>query len=204
VASGDTAGRWSHNVHYHPLVLAAVPPGCGRALDVGCGGGLLAAKLAARCRHVTGIDLDAGIIDVAARRAAPGLAFVRADFRDCPFADGSFDFISAVASVHHMDFRTALTTMSRLLRPGGALAVIGLARDGGPADWAVSGVALPVSVANRRLRRRGPRPGGPTAPVRDAVMTWREVAATAPAVLPGARYRRHLLWRYSLQWRKPG
>jgi hypothetical protein len=33
-------------------------------------------------------------------------------------------------------------------------------------------------------------------------MTWAEVRATARRLLPGVRYRRHLLWRYSLLWRK--
>ncbi len=36
------AGYWNHNVHYQPVILGAVPAGCGRALDVGCGDGLLA------------------------------------------------------------------------------------------------------------------------------------------------------------------
>ena len=35
-------------------------------------------------------------------------------------------------------------------------------------------------------------------------MTWREVRIEAARLLPGARYRRSLLWRYSLLWRKPG
>jgi hypothetical protein len=34
-------------------------------------------------------------------------------------------------------------------------------------------------------------------------MTWAEVRATAHRLLPGVRYRRHLLFRYSLLWRKP-
>jgi hypothetical protein len=34
-------------------------------------------------------------------------------------------------------------------------------------------------------------------------MTWGQVRATASTVLPGVRYRRHLLWRYSLVWHKP-
>ncbi len=37
------SGRWSHNIHYHPLILSAVPAGCERALEVGCGEGILAA-----------------------------------------------------------------------------------------------------------------------------------------------------------------
>jgi hypothetical protein len=34
-------------------------------------------------------------------------------------------------------------------------------------------------------------------------MTWAQVRKTAARLLPGARYRRHLLWRYSLVWTKP-
>jgi hypothetical protein len=40
-------------------------------------------------------------------------------------------------------------------------------------------------------------------------MTWDEVRTAALRLLPGARYRRHLLFRYCLRWyclrwRKPG
>jgi hypothetical protein len=35
-------------------------------------------------------------------------------------------------------------------------------------------------------------------------LTTREVAETAAALLPGARVRRLLFWRYLLTWRKPG
>jgi 2-polyprenyl-3-methyl-5-hydroxy-6-metoxy-1,4-benzoquinol methylase len=59
---------WNHNVHYQRVILDAVPAGCGAAVDVGCGDGLLARKLAARCAAVTGIDQDERIIDVATER----------------------------------------------------------------------------------------------------------------------------------------
>src|SRR5215471_3266452 len=49
---------WNHNIHYHPLVLRAMPPRCERVLDVGCGRGLLVRQLAARCSHVVAIDPD--------------------------------------------------------------------------------------------------------------------------------------------------
>ena len=42
------------------------------------------------------------------------------------------------------------------------------------------------------------------APIMDPQMTWREVRIEAARLLPGARSRRRLLWRYSLLWRKPG
>lgn len=47
---------WNHNVHYHHLVLDAVPDGCREALDVGCGDGLLARKLSEKAAFVTGVD----------------------------------------------------------------------------------------------------------------------------------------------------
>jgi hypothetical protein len=34
-------------------------------------------------------------------------------------------------------------------------------------------------------------------------MSWGQVRREALRLLPGARFRRHLLWRYSLSWRKP-
>jgi hypothetical protein len=92
------AGYWNHNVRYQPVILRAVPPGCGAALEVGCGDGLLASRL-----------------------------------------------------------------------------------------------------AGRAIRGQG----GPGAPIMDPQMTWAEVRATARRLLPGVRYRRHLLFRYSLVWRKP-
>ena len=39
-------GYWNHNVHYQSVIIGAVPPGCGAALEVGCGDGLLASRLA--------------------------------------------------------------------------------------------------------------------------------------------------------------
>ena len=42
---------WNHNVHYQPVILKAVPADCGAALEVGCGDGLLARRLAERCRR---------------------------------------------------------------------------------------------------------------------------------------------------------
>ena len=34
--------RWNHNLPYHRVILAAVPDGARRSLDVGCGVGMLA------------------------------------------------------------------------------------------------------------------------------------------------------------------
>lgn len=56
------APRWNHNLHYLPTLLAAVPPGARRALDVGCGEGTLTRELRRRVAEVTGIDRDAVVL----------------------------------------------------------------------------------------------------------------------------------------------
>ena len=52
------------------------------------------------------------------------------------------------------------------------------------------------------ILRAVPRPGGRLAVI-GLARGSAEVRATARRLLPGVRYRRHLLWRYSLLWRKP-
>ena len=194
------AGYWNHNVHYQPVILAAVPAGCGPALDVGCGDGMLACRLADRCDEVTGIDRDPRMIALARAQAHGRTRFIEADFPTYPFEAGSFDFVCANTSLHHMDFAAALTAMARALRPGGRLAVIGLAADKSLADLLAAAPAVPVNLVYRALYRQGES----GAPVMDPQMSWREVRAAAAQTLPGVRYRRRLLWRYSLLWRKPG
>ena len=197
------SGYWNHNVHYQPVILRAVPAGCGAALEVGCGDGLLASRLAERCAAVTAIDRDPRMIALA-RSAPPAtgpgqVAFVEADFLAHPLATESFDFACANTSLHHMDFAAALTAMARALRPGGRLAVVGLAANGPIRDYLFDGPAIPVGLAYRAVYGQG----DPGAPVKDPEMTWAEVRAIAGRLLPGVRYRRHLLFRYSLLWSKP-
>ena len=190
---------WNHNVHYQPVILNAVPPGCQTALDVGCGDGLLAARLAERCAQVTGIDRDPPMIAAARARAHPRGTFIEADFLAHDFAEASFDFVCANTSLHHMDFTAALTTMARLLHPGGRLAVVGLAADKSIGDILAAAPAIPVNLFYRAIYHWGES----GAPIMDPDHSWRQARAAARQTLPGVRYRRHLLWRYSLLWRKP-
>ena len=192
--------RWNHNIHYHSLVHSALPAG-GHVLDVGCGEGMLARELALRADRVTGIDADA--ISVALARAStsePNVAYVHADALRYAFAPASFDALVSVATLHHIGAARGLARFAELLRPGGTLAVIGLAASEWPRDL---GREIAGAVATRWLQwRRGYwEHSAPTAwPPPE---TYREVRAIAAERLPGASYRRHVLWRYSLVWRKP-
>ncbi|MBO0775855.1 MAG: class I SAM-dependent methyltransferase [Actinobacteria bacterium] len=199
---------WNHNIHYHPLIMRAVPPGTECALDVGCGAGLLARELRQQVPHVTAIDRDAPVLASARQQdGGAGIEYLHGDFLAWDFGPEPFDLIVSVAALHHMDQAAALTRMRDLLRPGGALAVVGLARSGA-ADLPVDLAAVPVNLALRVRHRDWPQARRARGEVMAPVIwppphTYREVRQLAADLLPGVCYRRRLLWRYSLIWRKP-
>jgi SAM-dependent methyltransferase len=193
------AEPWNHNIHYHRLILDAIPPGARHALDVGCGEGTLARQLRVLVSHVTAIDTDPASIALAQQQAGPDIEYLLGDFLTYPFHPASFDLIASVATLHHMDAGAALARMRDLLRPGGTLAIIGLPRPDLPADlpWLLASAA--GSALHRLTRRYWDHPSPTFWPPPETYASMRRIAART---LPGARLRRHLLWRYSLVWTK--
>ncbi len=183
--------HFDHNAHYHSLLLDQVPPGARTALDVGCGNGAFARKLAARGLAVTAVDR-------AVEMSAPGVTFRRADVLVDDLG-GPYDFVSCIAALHHMPFDDAVRRLRDAVAPGGVLAVLGLAKEKTLWDWAVSVSSVPFEVV-RRLVRDDPVD---RAPIRDWSMSVDEIKAGSARLIPGARVRRHLYWRYSLVWRAP-
>ncbi|GAA0391614.1 class I SAM-dependent methyltransferase [Microbispora corallina] len=191
--------RWNHNIHYHSRILGAVPAGARRALDVGCGEGMLARELRRAVPYVAGIDLDAPSIDQA-RKHPDDVDYVLGDFLTHPFGPGSFDVIASVAALHHMDAAAGLARMRDLLRPGGVLAVVGLARSTMPADLPRDLAGVVVGTLHRVVKGHWEHPSPIVWP---PPVTYPQMRALAAELLPGSRFRRHLLLRYSLIWRKP-
>lgn len=157
----DDEKRWNHNLHYHPVVFDALPTPCRRALDVGCGEGALTRQLRPLVPQVVGIDLHAPSIEAA--RGHPGASnidYLVGDALDFPFEPGSFDLVTSVAAVHHMDAAMALSRMVGFLRPGGVLAVVGLARCRYPTDLplAVAGIAANFGYWITKTRWEHPSP----------------------------------------------
>jgi SAM-dependent methyltransferase len=195
------ARRWNHNLHYHPLILGAVPEGCQRALDVGCGEGILARELRRIVPHVAAIDLHQPSILLARRQdAGAGIDYLVGDFLTYRFEPASFDLVASVAALHHMDARVALSRMCNLLRPGGRLAIIGLARSRHPADLPRDVAATAGSLLHKATKGYWEISAPTLWPPPETYAGMRRLAAE---LLPGVRYRRHLLWRYSLVWTKP-
>jgi SAM-dependent methyltransferase len=192
---------WNHNIHYHDVVLRSVPPNCRRALDVGCGEGHLARQLASYCRQVIALDLDRAVLERARATTAENrrVAFVQGDAMAPPLRDESFDLISSVATLHHLPLRPALERLRDLLRSGGVLAIVGLYRMYGFPDYALAAAAVPASWIYRIVRHFAEV----RAPIQEPKESLDEIRAACEELLPGAVFRRHLLFRYSLIWRKP-
>jgi SAM-dependent methyltransferase len=114
--------------------LSACPPG-GDLLDVPCGFGRHSLPLARAGYRVTGVDRAQPLLDEAARRAGGERwpKFVRADYRDLPFADASFDaalnLFSSLGYLGDEEDTRALAEIGRVLRPDGRLVIEIMHRD---------------------------------------------------------------------------
>jgi SAM-dependent methyltransferase len=101
-----------------------------------------------------------------------------------PFEPCSFDLVTSVASLHHLDAETALARLRDLLRPGGVLAVVGLARS--------SLTGLPIDVAAvlanhlRRLRAPYRPPSSPTVWPPETYASIDQIPNATLHELPGA------------------
>ncbi|MFF9145923.1 class I SAM-dependent methyltransferase [Streptomyces sp. NPDC014861] len=203
----NAAHPWDHNAHYHRWIMRQLPRRFRRALDVGSGSGELARLLATRAEEVRGIDSDP-VITARARESTPPASPVTFTVADglTGIPAGHHDVITCVATLHHLPFTEALTAFRRHLAPGGTLVVVGLSRPRSVGDHLLGAVAVPLNAALGWLKNRGrraARPDAMTARTRPAEMSFAEIVREARAVLPGARLRRRLFWRYTLVWRSP-
>ncbi|MGP9680417.1 class I SAM-dependent methyltransferase [Brachybacterium sp. AOP3-A1-3] len=203
---------WSHNHHFHPWILRSLPPSTGRALDVGCGRGDLVATLAGVVGRVDGIDPDQVMAYVAATRFAqePAVHIGRRTLSEhaaAPHRHGTYDAITMVASLHHMDLAEALLDARTLLRPGGRLLVVTLTDPVSTADqvWdvlsALSNPLIGLVKHPRPVREAGEEQ---LIPVKDPAWSIDELRQEAARILPGAVIRRREGFRVTLRWRKPG
>ena len=98
-----------------------------RALDIGCGDGVLAIELAKRGAAVVGLDADQAMLDAAHRRCQEAKADVtlclgRAE--QLPFDDDSFDLVVAVTILCFVpQAEQTFAEIGRVLRPGGLLVI---------------------------------------------------------------------------------
>jgi 2-polyprenyl-3-methyl-5-hydroxy-6-metoxy-1,4-benzoquinol methylase len=196
------AGPWNANIHYDGRLDACVPASATSVLDVGCGDGFLAARLARRVPHVVAIDADAPVLGRArARFPDAKVTWCHGDVLTHPLGRESFDAVVSNATLHQLpDAGEALRRLSQLVRPGGTLAIVGFVRtEWRDLPWAMTALAC-RGVANR-VRGKWEHTAPKTWPPPD---TLRQLRRSLREALPGARISRLLMGRYLIVWHAPG
>lgn len=94
-----------------------------RFLEAGCGTGSLSVWLALQGAEVVAVDVSAGELEIARRRAvvsgvADRCTFACTPIEDLAEADGSFDGVLGNQVLHHFELDAAMANISRLLAPG--------------------------------------------------------------------------------------
>jgi SAM-dependent methyltransferase len=114
----DWAGEWTR-----PFLAPLREAGVRTVLELGCGTGNDAARLAAEGYAVTAVDLSGEAIGRARARFGPLAAFLVADVtRPLPFPDGAFDAVMSNVAVHMFSdnvTRAVFAQVGRLVRADG-------------------------------------------------------------------------------------
>lgn len=100
--------------------LRKLAPGA-RVLDVGCGTGVYLKRFAAMGLEPVGVEPAPGMLETA-RRDNPGLEIKLGVATELPFADASFDAVTAIEVLRYLhveDVRRSFSEMLRVLKPGG-------------------------------------------------------------------------------------
>ena len=144
------AGRYAANARFvadlgAPLVELLAPQPGERILDLGCGDGVLSARLAGLGCTVVGVDADPDMVRAA---QALGIDARLVDGRHLPFA-GDFDAAFSNAALHWMkdDPDAVIAGVARALRPGGRF----VGEMGGHGNVAAITVALLAALARRSI-----------------------------------------------------
>ncbi|HEV7475490.1 MAG TPA: class I SAM-dependent methyltransferase, partial [Pyrinomonadaceae bacterium] len=171
----------AHNDRYHNFLLRHLPPNCQHVLEIGCGTGGFARRLAERSEvrsagslpaispQVLALDLSPEMIRLAREQSTqfPNIEFELTDICERQLPDETFDCITSIATLHHLPFAEILLKMKTALKPGGVLLILDLFEPArisdsllrGLLDYLLNFVALPVSMGLRfkhygRLRQR--------------------------------------------------
>lgn len=193
------SSRWNSNLHAFDILLRSVPAGAQRGLDVGCGEGETARRLRTRVESVVGIDPDRASIEEASAHG-DDIAYHLGGLGEVDLDAASFDVVASVAMLHQVDHSTALGQLARLVRPGGVLLVVGLARSGSVRDLARD---ARDAVAIRRHTMTKDVWETPAPKLWPPPLTYAETRAASLATLPDSTYERLPYFRYGLTWRAP-
>lgn len=160
-----TFHQWDDD-YYHPIAMKFYDQAVQHALDcleagpgdlvldAGCGPGEHSIRMARSGCRVHAIDISTSVLEEASRRVAAAgfsgsVTFEQADLTALHFQDASFDRIfSWGVAIHIPQVEKAFAELSRILRPGGRLALF--VTNARACDYTLLGIARAV------MRRPGP------------------------------------------------
>jgi SAM-dependent methyltransferase len=99
----------------------------GTAVDLAAGTGIFTRLLARRVSNVAAVEPVAGMARVL-RRQVPGVPVISGTAESLPFRDASLDLVTVAQAFHWFDTGRAFRELARVLRPGGAVALVWNAR----------------------------------------------------------------------------
>lgn len=101
-----------------------------QVLDIGCGGGANIARLLemAPHGHVNGLDYSPLSVRMSSEHNAEAIVagrceVIEGDSSALPFADASFDLVTAFETVYYWDIEPAFAEVLRVLKPGGTFLI---------------------------------------------------------------------------------
>lgn len=202
-------GGWNHNSHYYNFLLRHVPSHCQQALEIGCGSGAFARLLAAQSEQVLALDVSPQMIHLAQERSQQNsnITFQLTDALTWEFPSDRFDCIVSIATMHHVPLEEMFLKMKQALRVNGILLILDLYQESFVGSF-TSLAAIPVNLMlqyfNTGRFREPPevRAAWTEHGKHDTYMTLSELRRRCQILLPGVKISKHLLWRYSLVWKK--
>ncbi len=200
---------WNHNNHYHDFLLRQVPPHCKHAMEIGCGTGAFARLLAQKAERVLALDLSSHMIAQAKERSQQytNIDYQVADVLSRNFVPEQFDCIVSIATLHHLPMEDILIKLKRALASNGTLIVLDLYQ-ARLSDLPTILIAMAYNTVlkfhktGHTRESEAARKAWAEHGKHDTYLTLAQLREICRKVLPGAKVRRHLFWRYSLVWRK--
>lgn len=138
----NTLLSFNRDKHWRRFAVARTGlPAGGKALDVCAGTGLLTielAKAAGPGGRVVGVDfcremLDVAVTNIAKTPQRPNIELIEANAMALPFADDTFDCATIGFALRNVpDVPAVLAEMRRVVRPGGTVVSLELAKPGAP------------------------------------------------------------------------
>lgn len=202
--------KWGHNEHYHKFLIDNVPDNCQKALDIGCGKGDFTRLLAPKSQLVLGLDMSPEMIKKAVEQSKgyKNIVYKNDDVLAYNFGKNEFDYIVSIATLHHLPLKEFLVNIRDSLRPNGVLAIIDLYKAETLSDYITSAIAVPLNILMTIIKTGKLRKSKQEIEIwdehgkHDFYLTLEEIKTISSEVLPGAKLKRHLFWRYSLIWRR--